>query len=202
MTFLTQLDVVNDMLAALGESPLNDLNEGHPLAPIGQRMIATANAREQSKSWWFNKELVDLSPDPAGSIYLPNDTIRVDPQEPSLHYVQRGRRLYKPYAPSLEDKFKFTAPVRCWLVRLVPFEDLPATAQIVVSFSAQLDFQKAYDADQAKFQQLVLEYRQALVTLNAEHIRSQDANLLRRKSIYEDQRRTGAMLPNRWPFVY
>lgn len=181
MAGLSILDVVNDMLATLGELPLNSVTEGHPMAPTALRIISTSKSRELSKSWWFNKELTDLTPDTAGTIYLPDDTLRVDPQASNLNYVQRGRRLYKPFDPSSANKYKFDHPVRCWLVRDLEFEDLPVPAQFVVSYSAQLDFMKAYEADQAKFQQIGAMYRDAMLTLNAEHVRNSDVNILRHR---------------------
>lgn len=175
---LSRLDVVNDMLSTLGELPINSLEEAHPYIPSALRNLDTANTREQGKSWWFNKELTDLPPDDQGFIYLPNDTIRVDPLHRGLSYVQRGRRLYKPFEPSSADKYKFTDTVRCWLVREVPFEDLPPNAQLVVSYSAQLTFMKDYDADGDKFKQVQALYRDALITLNAEHTTAVDVNIL------------------------
>lgn len=181
MAALTLLDVVNDMLATLGELPINSVEEGHPMVPAALRIISTASAREQAKSWWFNKELTDLVPDTQGFIYLPADVLRVDPQAENLHYVQRGRRLYKPFEPSSGDKYRFKSRVRCWLVREVPFEDLPVPAQHVVSYSAQLDFMKAYEADVQKVEQVTMLYQQALMTLNADHTRNTDVNILRRR---------------------
>lgn len=181
MPALSTLDVVNDMLATLGELPLNTVDVGHPMVPAALRTLNTANAREQAKSWWFNKELTDLVPDLLGFIMLPNDVLRVDPQATSLNYVQRGRKLYKPYEPSSADKFKFDTTVRCWLIRELPFDDLPVPAQQVVSYSAQLEFMKAYEADTTKMQSLMLLYREALIVLNAEHVRNSDVNILRRR---------------------
>lgn len=181
MPALTVLDVVNDMLATLGELPLNTVDEGHPMVPAALRMLATASAREQAKSWWFNRELTDLVPDTSGYIYLPADVLRVDPQETTLNYVQRGRRLYKPFETSALDKYKFDRKVRCWLIREVPFDELPVPAQMVVSYSAQLDFMKAYEADQNKFNQITMLYRDTMMTLNADHVRNSDVNLLRRR---------------------
>jgi hypothetical protein len=173
------LDVVNDMLGTLGEAPLNDLASGHPLVGAATRILDTANSREQAKSWWFNKELVKLSPDVSGYIYLPNDTIRVDPQATTLHYVQRGRRLYQPYASASIDKYKFTRAVTCWLVRLIPFEDIPVPAQLLVSYSAQVDFMKSYDADPNKYAEVKNLRDEARIVLNAEHTLNQNSNLLR-----------------------
>lgn len=181
MPALTTLDVINDMLATLGELPINSVEEGHPMVPTALRILATASAREQAKSWWFNKELTDLVPDINGHIYLPNDVLRVDPQYTNLNYVQRGRRLYKPFETSASDKYKFTERVRCWLLRELPFEELPVPAQHVVSYSAQLDFMKAYEADQNKVAQVAALYRETMLTLNAEHTRNTDVNMLRRR---------------------
>lgn len=198
MAILSQLDVINDMLATLGEVPINSLEEGHPLVPAALRILSTASAREQAKSWWFNKELTDLVPDDTGSIYLPNDVLRVDPEQDTLNYVQRGRRLYKPFEASAVDKYKFTTKVRCWLVREVPFDDLPIPAQMVISYSAQLDFMKAYDADQQKVQQVTLLYRDATLTLNAEHTRNVGANILwRRAGVYDAKTSVGINQLNR-----
>lgn len=181
MPALTTLDVVNDMLATLGELPINSVDEGHPMVPAALRILSTASAREQAKSWWFNRELTDLVPDTSGHIYLPADVLRVDPQASNLNYVQRGRRLYKPFEPSANDKYKFKERVRCWLIREVPFEDLPVPAQHCVSFSAQLEFMKAYEADQNKVQQVAMLYKETMLTLNAEHTRNTDVNMLRRR---------------------
>lgn len=181
MPALDQLGIVNDMLATMGELPLNTVDEGHPLVPAALRIIATASTREQAKSWWFNRELTDLVPDPSGFIYLPNDVLRVDPLATGLNYVQRGRRLYKPYEPSSANKYVFRDRVRCWLVRELPFEDLPIPAQQAVSFSAQLEFVKAYEADQAKVNDLKQQYARALIDLNAEHVRNLGVNILHRR---------------------
>lgn len=192
MPAISQLDVVNEMLAALGESPVNSVDEDHPLIAAGLRMIRVANLREQAKSWWFNKEFVTLTPDIiSGNIFTPEDAIRVDPTNASLNYVQRGRRLYQAYAPSSSDPYKFSDPVAVWLVRLLPFEDLPASAALLVSYAAQVDFSKAYDADTAKVQQIMLEYRSAYSILNAEHIRNVNANLLNSPGIAANLNRIG-----------
>jgi len=181
MTFLTQLSVVNDMLALLSESPLNSLEEDHDLVPACLAALRNASFREQSKSWWFNQELVTLSPDAGtGNIMLPIDTIKVDPVNGSLNFVARGRRLYKPYAPANEDRLVFTQDVQVELVRMLDFEDLPLTAQLFISASAKLQFQTNYDGDAPAISMLQQEYKDAYITLNAEHIRNRDVNLIRR----------------------
>jgi hypothetical protein len=183
MTFLTKLDTVNELLAIAGETPLNALDEGHDLVQAALKALRIASYREQSKSWWFNQESITLVPDAvSGFIYLPDDTIRMDPLLGSLNYVQRGRRLYQPYASGSTSKYVFTHSVSCWLVRHIEFEDLPVAAQLFVQASAKQAFQLDFDGDPQKTGELRLEYRDALITLNAEHTRNRNVNLLRRPS--------------------
>jgi hypothetical protein len=196
MAFLTELDVVNECLKTLGELPLNSLDDEHDLVPAAQAALKRANMREQAKAWWFNKELTRLIPDPVTeSITLPGDTIRVDPTDETLNYVQRGNRLYQPFASAAADKFKFTQSVECWLVRELVFTDLPPTAQTLVSIAAVLDFQKDYDADKQRVDALKEDYRMAFITLNSEHIRNVNANRLRSPSMV---RTMGRVTPSRF----
>lgn len=199
MAFLTELDVVNECLKTMGELPLASLDDEHDLVPAARAALARASMREQGKAWWFNKELTKLTPDPTnGYITLPGDTIRVDPTDETLNYVQRGNRLYQPFASAAADKFKFTQSVECWLVRQLPFEDLPPMAQNLVSISAVLDFQKDFDADQQRVAALQGDYKQAYMTLNAEHIRNVNANRLRGLSF---ARTFSNIAPNRSYFI-
>lgn len=197
----TRLSVVNDMLACLGETPVNALEEGHPMVPTALRMLDTAASRLQAGPWWFNKELTDLLPDTEGYIYIPNDALSVDPIDTSHRYTQRGRRLFKPMDADAENKFKFTSKVRVWLNRDIPFEDLPFVVQDVISYQAQLEFMKAYEADAQKFQQVSTSFKLAWIALNSEHIRNVDANMLHRRYIYNDRTEIGStgMEADYWP---
>lgn len=179
MSYMTALEVVNECLATAGEAPINSLEDGHPDIPAALRALKFASRREQGKSWWFNRELVELVPQTDGSIYLPNDVLKVDPESSSEQYVQRGRRLYKPYEATLATKYVFSSPVTVWLVREVPFEDCPYSAQQVISYAAQLDFMKSYEPDQMKLQLISTAYRDAFTTLGSEHVRAIGPNMLR-----------------------
>lgn len=181
MGIISQLEIVNDMLSNLGEAEVNSLTTGHPLATRGVSVLNRSNAREQTKGWWFNTELVELAPDTQGNIFVPTDTLKVDPWKPSLNYTQRGRLLYNLSSGSVAPTV-FTEPVLCILTRLLPFDDLPATAQFLVSAAAQLTFHLNMDGDDTKLKLLREEARVALVGCTAEHIRAVNANLLNNPS--------------------
>lgn len=182
MTFYTELDVVNDMLATLGESPLNSIDEDHSLTASALRVLRVVNLAEQAKEWWFNKELITLVPDPVSKfVYTPADAISVDPVDTQQNYVQRGRRLYNTATGSYE----FDAPIRCNLVRQLPFEETPPLFQTYVSVTCQIKFQKDYDGDATKASLLQKEWQVAWATFNAEHIRCVSANLLNTSSVQQ-----------------
>ncbi|WCA46232.1 tail tubular protein A [Caulobacter phage DCM] len=177
MAFLTTLDVINAQLATLGETPLNDVEEDHPFVAAGLLALRTISNREQAKGWWYNKEVVTLNPDAStGALALPEDAISVDPVDPANHFVQRGRRLYNP----LTQSYVFTQSIRVKLTRRLEFEDLPPSAADYIALSAIVDFANNYDADQQKLQRISIERKDALITLNAEHIRNCNVNFLDR----------------------
>lgn len=179
MASITELDVINDMLATLGEAPLNSMDDDHAMVAAGRGILSRVNTREQAKKWWFNTEITTLTPDPEnGSIYQPADAISVDPVQPSNEFVVRGRRLYKPGSGS----YVFSQPVECRIIRKVKFEDLPETAAAFIAATAVRDFCRSYDGDKNKMDALERERREAYTTFNSEHIRNSNTNLLRKPS--------------------
>lgn len=180
MASLTELDVVNDCLSTMGELPVNSLDDDHDLVAAARRAFRTSMIREQGKEWWYNAETVTLSRDADGYIFTPGDAIRCDPAEQTSQFVQRGRRLYDVNNATYKMPFE---KVVCFIVRLVPFEDLPPSAQIAIGVATQLKFMVAYDADSTKYRQLITEYQEAYMTMNAEHMRNSDSNLLETGSI-------------------
>lgn len=177
--FISELDVVNECLALLGEAPLNSLDDEHPFVASARRQLRTASNREQAKGWWFNREQVTLSPDPQSNfIYVPEDTISVDPVSQWTHLVQRGRRLYDPLGAG----YSIGKRVQVTLLRFIPFEELPPPAAAYISLCTQQDFQRGFDADRMKVEQILIDKREAYKTLRAEDIRNVGVNLLYRPS--------------------
>lgn len=172
---LSELDVVNEMLSTLGEAPLNELDDEHPLVPAARRIIRIASYRIQAEAWWFNQEHVTLGNDPdTGEVMVPADAIRVDPKDRNWNLVQRGRRLYDPENAT----YNIRESVPAVLVRNIPFNDLPPTVQHAVSLTAQVEFNKSYDGDETKLSMLGAALNLARASMHAEHIRNVDANLL------------------------
>lgn len=192
---MSELDVINDALATMGEAPLVEISEDHPLVSGIRRVLVNQNEAIQAEGWWFNKELITLMPDADSSfIYTPLDTIRCDPVIGTYHgeigympIVQRGRRLYD----TENNRYEMEENIRCLLVRNIPFVDLPPSCQRVISLATALKFQQNYDADPQRTQQLGAEYVKARADLTAEHIRNIKANFLYKASSASQFNRIG-----------
>lgn len=177
--FLTELDVVNACIGSLGEAPLNSLDEDHDLVAQARNVFKKQSFQVQSVGWWFNKESVQLLPDPvSGYIMVPNDCASLDHRSKNPQVTIRGRRLYQPYAGPDQDPYKFDKPLTINYIRVVPFDELPPTAQVYISARTVLRFQTTFDGDELKTRQLTDEEREAFIFFNTEHIRNVRANLL------------------------
>ena len=175
---MDELDVINDMLATMGEAPLNQIDEDHPYVAAGRRFLASTNRQVQSRGWWFNTEWPNVVPDPvSGFIYIPEDVLSAEGRRGlcANFYTVRGRRLYD----LTNGTYVITEnPVALEIIREVPFDDLPATAAAAVGANAVLRFQKNYDADTTKTGEQTADAADQMMMLKAEHIRQVKANFI------------------------
>lgn len=172
---LTELDVVNDCLATMGEMPINSLNSDHPLVAGALKVLRQANAREQAAGWWFNREVVKLYPDTTTKhITTPADMLSIDPADREKRYTERGRRLYDLATQSV----LFDDPVEVAIIRLIPFRDLPWAGQDLVGAATAARFVESYDADEYRIQQTQTDYVRAFRACNIEHVRFSRPNVL------------------------
>lgn len=200
---MTELDIVNDCLATMGISPLNQLDDNNPDVANCRRIIKTYSEDIQSRGWWFNNERVKLFPDTLeGYIYVPNDCISVRPimRHPLLPITQRGNRLYDNDIGNEDygNGFIFDKPVTCWYIRNVPFKELPPTAKRTIGLASVRKFQQSFDADPQKMGRLDQEYGSAYMMLVAEHTRMENANMLRRNSTLRDLAAINGSSGRRW----
>lgn len=173
--YLAPLDVINTCLETLGEVPLNAADTDHPYAGAILRLLRTCNFRVQASGWWFNKENITLEPSALDkTISVPHDVLALDTESARNNYVLRGRKLYD----ITNETYEFESPVRLAIVRLIAFEDLPFVAQDLVQAAVVARFVESYDADQARVEQVRLDYSIAEQACNAEHIRNVNANIL------------------------
>ncbi len=119
-----ELAAVNDMLSAIGESPVNTL-EGDANADVAncRRILNGVNIEVQSKGWTFNiEEDATLTPDVFSKLinWLP-DFLSVKATSGVTVYTNRGGYVYDRTAKTDE----FADPITVSLIRMRGFGEMP-----------------------------------------------------------------------------
>ena len=118
-----ELAAVNDMLAAIGESPVNSL-DGGPNADVAncRRILEQVNREVQAKGWTFNiEEGATLTPDVfSGLIEYMSSYLRMTVSG-GTNYVNRGGYVYDRTAKT----DVFTTAITVDLIRLKPYGEMP-----------------------------------------------------------------------------
>lgn len=142
MAVLTRLMAVNQLLSAIGESPIVQLESGVGETATAEAVLDEFNRRVQARGWQCNTESnVTLNRDTATSeVHLGSDVLRVDPVDESLDYVQRGTRLYDRAGRT----YVFTKDPKVHITRLLDFEDLPFDLANRVVKEAAVAFQQRH----------------------------------------------------------
>ncbi|MGV8919544.1 MAG: phage tail protein [Pseudomonas sp.] len=113
-----ELAAINDMLAAIGESPVSSL-EGDVNADVAncRRILNSVNRETQAKGWAFNiEEGAELVPDAfSGLIEYMSDYLRMST------YVNRGGYVYDPATKTDTFQQSITAD----LIRLKNYGEMP-----------------------------------------------------------------------------
>ncbi|MGL5719182.1 MAG: phage tail protein [Alphaproteobacteria bacterium] len=137
-SYQAELEAVNDMLAAIGESPVSTL-EGDSNTDVvsARRILHKVNRREQSKGWTFNiDEAAPLNPDALSGLipFMPNYLRLVS--EGGTPYINRGGYVYD--RTNRTDRFNSVLTVQ--LVTLVPFDEMPEVFKAMVVAMAAKEF--------------------------------------------------------------
>ena len=176
LTPTTELEAVNALLAAIGESPVDTLLGALPVDAAS----ALANLRRYSRQlqkagWSFNTENdYRLTPSVNGEIILPANTLKADPTGGTA-FVQRGQRLYDPDAHT----YAIGKPVVMELVIGLPFEELPETARSYITIAAGLRFQDQFLGDNAYHTFSKEEVKRAWAEFLSDEAETEDLNVLK-----------------------
>lgn len=163
---MTELDIINDMLASVLEQPVSSVANLHPSVVTARNTLAMMNMRCQAEGngWWFNKEFnYPLTPAADKRIVLPENTLFVDATDSRKRYVQRGRYLYDIF----NHTDQFDSNIKVTITFLLPISDLPQVAASYVSAAAVHAFFTNEDGEgtkAAKYAQDVLYTRAVLRT--------------------------------------
>lgn len=177
--FTSELEAVNILLTAVGESPVSML-EGVATVDVAlaRSTLAEVSREVQSRGWHFNEEdAYSLAPDAKGEIRLPLNACRVDLDErlyPRWDVIQRGGRLYSKSRHS----YHFDRALSATLRFILPWDELPQPARHYITTRAARMFADRLLGEPATRRALSEDETQALVALKQYDADNADWNVL------------------------
>ena len=136
----TELSAVNNILGAIGQSPLTTLNFDNPEISFIYNLLRDANVDTQAEGWHFNTEKhVKYTPDSVtGKIAIGNDILSMDVHDNHIrreyNLVRRNGFLYDKQDHT--DDFSSIDSIDLDVVRLYNFEDLPIVFRRFITYRA------------------------------------------------------------------
>jgi len=96
---LTELNAVNSILGAIGQTPVTTLDLENPETSFVYQLLQECNRDVQDEGWVFNREdYYPLTPNSVGEIHIPANILRMDVSENDVYYtsnvVKRDGKLY------------------------------------------------------------------------------------------------------------
>jgi len=146
MALTTELEAVNSMLAAVGEYPIESLNNPLTQAQQALRTLRLVTREIQSGSWDFNQENgIELTPGANQQILIPTDypVVSLDVSDPTHDVVVRGGKLYD----RTRHSYAFADKVKVDVTWLFPFDELPEPAKQYVYVKATRRYIKDFFGD-------------------------------------------------------
>ena len=133
----TELSAVNNILGAIGQSPITTLNFDNPEISFIFNLLRDANVDTQAEGWHFNTEKhVRFAIDANGKIEIGNDILSMDLHDNQArrtsNLVRRNGFLYD----KQDHTDVFTADLDLDVVRLYNFEDLPIVFRRYITYRA------------------------------------------------------------------
>jgi len=180
----TELEAVNIMLAAIGEAPVATLEED----TIEDAQIALSTLRKVSKElqtqgWHFNTDYdYPLTADAiTGLISYPTTAAHVDAMDDTDYdVVKRGDYLYN--RKTRTNVFELGYVLRCKVIWMFDFTDLPESARNYITMRATRRFAKNIMGDEATVQYSIQEEAEAKAEFKADDLRRADLNMLTHSS--------------------
>jgi len=142
LSLQTKLEAVNSMMSAIGEAPINSLDQPTVDSAIAQSTLDEVIRSVQSYGWHFNTDKdFPLARATDNSIPLSNDILRIDVDEnvyPNVDVVQRSGKLYD----RKNHTYSFSQDLKGEIVRLLDWDDLPQPFRSYCTAKASRIFQQ------------------------------------------------------------
>lgn len=175
----TELEAVNMMLAAIQEAPVATLtSETIEDAAIALSMLRQVTKEICGRGWHFNTDYdYTLSVDGNLNIPIPTTASHVDPERSTgKDYVRRGDFLYDRENQTYD--FAAGTSVKCRIIWMFDFEDLPQSFRTYVAMRAANRFVQQTLGDEGNVQFSQQELALARAEAVADDVRRSDNNMI------------------------
>lgn len=151
----TELDAVNQILGAVGQAPVTTLDDTNPDVAIAYDTLQEVNREVQAEGWGFNTETeYPFNPDVNGEILIPANVLMIDLSDRyenrGIDVVTRNGKLYN----KIGHTFVFNQQVKCDVVWLMDYTDLPTPARDYVVTRASVQASTKMVGDSTVYQML------------------------------------------------
>ncbi len=172
---MTELEIINAMLAAVGSSGVTSTVGRHPSLLKAQPILDRVNKAIQNRGHWFNTDYgLTLIPNTDGEFIVPQTTLKCDTSVRSLPYVRRGRRLYDPknHTYAIDEN-----SIDIDVVIELDYEFLPFSVSDYMRAKAVLHMLMNGEADQITLKAAEQDHRETKMEFERERRNQADTNL-------------------------
>jgi len=183
MASTTRLEAINQILAAIGESPVNTLDSGYLEAVLADNILSEVDKAVQSKGWHFNTEpSKTFAQTISGEIVLPTNILRVDATllTDSRDLVQRGLRMYD----RVNHTYKINEDVVLDVVVQLDWDELPEPAKRYIIDKAARKNQDRVVGSGTLHDFVLIDERESLMLLKEFDEMGEDSNIFDNYSVY------------------
>lgn len=151
----TELVVVNALLRVIGESPVNEIDLGHPDIVTALDIWKEYSIELQSFVWWYNKETWQLIAGTDTRVVIPSNVIAID--GPNTNYIKKGRYLYDLEEHTYDFSEATEADLLLDLIMDWDLEELPPVMFNYILAKSKLNMLVDYGYDKNKEAKLIME---------------------------------------------
>lgn len=183
ITPLTLLDAINEIIGAMGEAPVDTLEDNENVDVMNaKRMLEAGIKRVQSEGWTFNtiRNFV-LIPDESSKKILWDDSILMIQFDDKRIVRKRSGFLYD----VTNNTDQFDAPLEAKVIQLVPFEEMPQAFRQYITVQVARHFVARYLGDPTIMQELQAEEAQARMVMMETEITLEQSNILTNPAVQD-----------------
>jgi hypothetical protein len=159
----TELAAVNQILSAVGQAPVTELDQANPEISIAYDTLIACSRECQAEGWVYNTEKnYPITPNTSGQIEIPSNMLQVDLSDTlenrGIEAVRRDGKLYN----NSQHTFTWSTdkPLECDIVWWFDWKDLPVPFRDYIVARASTLVSLKLVGDSTQYQ--LLQQREAL----------------------------------------